>query len=93
MELTTPYEGECDTDSNFINVGSMVKFLSKEFDLKEQKDPELKIINATAFLLSNAITEIYALYTKNCNVPEEHRHLINMKNECATRYDEISMIA
>lgn len=71
-----------DTDSNFINTGVFYRYVINKFDYS-RKDDEMsyKIINTMAFVLTNVIKEAYWVYTGNCNVPEDFRPIIAMKNE------------
>lgn len=71
-----------DTDSNFLALYNHYKIIQTELNLDED-DEEIvfKIVSTISYLLSNVITEAYWLYTTNCNVPEDKRPIIAMKNE------------
>lgn len=71
-----------DTDSNFLALYNHYKIIQEELNLDEDNEEIVfKIVSTISYLLSNVITEAYWLYTKNCNVPEDKRPIIAMKNE------------
>ena len=59
----------------------MTEVLTPEDKLEDIKSLTYKIINTLAFIIGEVIAEGYADYTENCNVPEDKRPIINMKNE------------
>ena len=72
------------TDSNFINLEPYYEFVmanTKNNLDREDLDTTYKIINLISFILGKVIAESYWTFTTNCNVPEDKRPIINMKNE------------
>ena len=73
-----------DTDSNFLNLEPFYEFVmentSNELS-REDMNTTYKICNLISNILGRVITESYWTFTTNCNVPEEKRPIINMKNE------------
>lgn len=73
-----------DTDSNFLNIEPFYKFVqaNSKHEVRDEDDSmTFKIISVMAYFLSNVITKSFAKYTEQCNVPEDHRPIIAMKNE------------
>lgn len=73
-----------DTDSNFINLEPYYEFVmanTKNNLDREDLDTTYKIVNLISFILGKVIAESYWTFTTNCNVPEDKRTIINMKNE------------
>jgi len=79
-----------DTDSNMVNTEPWIDFLIEQsngiFD-KETIEAEniFKMVNILAFILGHMIGEVHERYGIECNVPEEKRSIINMKNEFLNR--------
>ena len=48
---------------------------------KTNKEDVYKMVNIIAYILGNMIGSVHARYTEECNVPEDKRPIINMKNE------------
>ena len=75
-----------DTDSNFLGLYRHYKIIKDELVLDEDNEEDtFKVISMLAYFLSKVIEKSFALYTANCNVPEDKRAIINMKNECVSR--------
>ena len=73
-----------DTDSNFLNLEPFYEFTVDHvsFEIKpEDWETTYKIVNIISAILGKVIAEAYWTFTTNCNVPEEKRPIINMKNE------------
>lgn len=77
-----------DTDSNMINLDPWVEFTrevivpeSEELSSRSYDNIRFIAINLLCTLLTDMINEVLQKYTKNVNVPKEHRWRINMKNE------------
>ena len=70
-----------DTDSNFLNLDPQFKHLVKKLNIKADEDTTFKLINTLTYFATSVIQEIFWKYTEDCNVPEEKRRIINMKNE------------
>lgn len=62
-------------------MGKYYDFLKNKLNFEETDTTMIKVINIQAAILANIIAESYAKYTKQCNVPEDQRWLISMKNE------------
>lgn len=72
------------TDSNFLNLEPYYNFVRDNASFKvEETDMELtyKIVNLISYILGRVVTEAYWTFTSNCNIPEDKRPIINMKNE------------
>jgi hypothetical protein len=73
-----------DTDSNFINVDPFVRFCRDELGAKTKEDVDrVSVVNVVIYLLARVIESTYATLTRNMNIPEDKRPIINMKNELA----------
>lgn len=73
-----------DTDSNFLNLEPYYNFVRDNVSFRvEEADMELtyKIINLISYILGRVVTAAYWTFTTNCNIPEEKRPIIKMKNE------------
>ena len=53
----------------------------KKLYSKENKEDIYKMVNIIAYILGNMIGCVHERYTAECNVPEDKRPIINMKNE------------
>ena len=79
-----------DTDSNMINTEPWIDFLvdnsnGKYNKLELESEDIFKMVNIIAYILGHMIGEVHERYTKDCNVPEDKRPIINMKNEFLMR--------
>jgi len=74
-----------DTDSNMVNIEPFLKFISKKSKNYRKENltetDTFKIVNIATFILTKLIGEVHERYTGECNVPEDKRPIINMKNE------------
>ena len=73
-----------DTDSNFLNLEPLYDFVVENASFEIDKNDwttAYKIISLFAYMLGKVIANAYATFTEHCNVPEEKRPIINMKNE------------
>lgn len=77
-----------DTDSNMITLDPWVEFVFENIvpesdDLQSRKYENVQFIsiNVMCTFLTTMIGEVLQKYTTISNIPEEHRHKINMKNE------------
>lgn len=73
-----------DTDSNFLNLEPFYEFTveNASFEIKpDDDDSTFKIVNIISYILGKVIEKAYWTFTGNCNVIEEKRPIINMKNE------------
>ena len=74
-----------DTDSAMLNIEPWIEFLTANNDVWDyesiSKDLVFKMVNVMAYILHNMIGLVHARYTADCNVPEDKRSIINMKNE------------
>ena len=77
-----------DTDSNMLNLHPWVTFVfevvAKDNEIILSKDYDqvrFGAINTMCFVLTELITEVLNKYTARCNILEEFRPMVNMKNE------------
>lgn len=72
-----------DTDSNFLMLDPFYKYFYNKYEGKLDKSDESRVatVNIATFFLSNVIREVYEKMTREMNVPEAKRPIINMKNE------------
>lgn len=76
-----------DTDSNFVHLDPWVQYVNTLIENdevlveKDQTQLWFATINMMCFYLTKMINEVLWKYTTECNVPEEYRSGINMKNE------------
>ena len=72
-----------DTDSNFLSLNRWVQFVETDIlnSMYMDNDTDYKSVNILGIYLSNAIAEIYDAFGRSVNVDDEHRPLLNMKNE------------
>lgn len=77
-----------DTDSNFLYLDPWVKFMYNnvirdDYRCEDKDEDTLKFIsvNTLAFVITNMMKEVLGNYTATSNIPEDHRHFINIKNE------------
>ena len=69
-----------DTDSTFIYLGNSVKVIQKIIN-DYTEETKLNICNLYIYIITEALTRTFWTFTGNCNIPEEFRPIINMKNE------------
>ena len=78
-----------DTDSNFINLGSLIDYIHSEIlpfrfhkmDKKEKKEQDMRLVNTLCALTSEMVAQTLHHYLGIIHVPEEDRKHILMKNE------------
>jgi len=73
-----------DTDSTFIFLDKYYQYFKKKFpDLITADNAEkcVTVIDSITYLLTYVINQTYLNLTESCNIPEEFRSRINMKNE------------
>ena len=74
-----------DTDSNILNCTPWVDFCFDNIMKSDYgRDTEQNVfiaVNSITYVLTSAVNDILLEYGKKSNVPKEHRHLYNMKNE------------
>lgn len=72
-----------DTDSNFLMLDPFYKYFYNKYEGKLDTTDESRVatVNIATFFLSNVIREVYEKMTREMNVPEDKRPIINMKNE------------
>ena len=70
-----------DTDSNFIYCNEQIEYIAKLLNKSDDEDVKFNILNLVIDLCQEVEKMAYATMTKNFNIPEEYRPIINMKNE------------
>ena len=70
-----------DTDSTFLYLNPLVKWQEQRFGQDLSGLKRLGCVSVATHLASHLVNRIFQVLTKNLNVPEERRGLINMKNE------------
>lgn len=71
-----------DTDSTFLNIDPIVEWYKKKIGKQElDKDTRIVVCNAMVFFITKFITLVFAELTKNLNVVESMRPIVNMKSE------------
>jgi hypothetical protein len=72
-----------DTDSNFLMLDPFYKYFLKQFpdSVDTSDDGKVSIVNIATFFLAKVIEKVYWNMTKELNVPQDKRPIINMKNE------------
>jgi len=72
----------CDTDSNFLYLGPWMEWLGQSYNLAEATPEErLTALNVMVYLLRLLNDEVMWTLTKNLQIPEDKRRLINFKSE------------
>jgi hypothetical protein len=69
-----------DTDSTFCYLGSVINRIQTEI-VMGHPDSTIVFVNMLIGILSDALDRILRVFTVNCNVPEEYRSIMNLKNE------------
>lgn len=83
-----------DTDSNILNLDPWVRFI-KEIILHTDtltNEEENISVNILAYIITNMVNELLNKYCMQCNVDEEHRSGISMKNELYIKKLLLSMV-
>ena len=71
-----------DTDSNFLGLDPWMNYLGEAYDLSEATEDELLTgLNVMVYLLRLVNDHYMALLTKNLQIQEDKRYLINFKSE------------
>lgn len=76
-----------DTDSNFLNIKPFVDYVQKNIKGYEtlNSDSIYKSVNIMANILTRYIDLVHQKYTSDCNVPDDKKYIVNMKNELLLR--------
>ncbi len=69
-----------DTDSTFCYLGKTIGDIQKNI-VPGHPDSTIVFVNMMIGILSDALDRILKVFTANCNVPEEYRPIMNLKNE------------
>lgn len=75
-----------DTDSNILSLDSLVNFIfdniirGRTFG-RSSRNNEFIMVNMITYILTEAVTKVLLYFEETCNVCEEYRSKINMKNE------------
>ena len=70
-----------DTDSNFVNMDPWYKFIDERYDIDENRETMISVSNIGIYYLTHFIDKALNRFTENCNLKEDKRPIINMKNE------------
>ena len=69
-----------DTDSTFAYLGRLVNH-AKQLTNVTDKEKEQNILNFYIQVLTSSLKDIFSIFTRNVQIPEEFRSIIEMKNE------------
>ena len=72
-----------DTDSTFLNIDPVVEWYERELNGGERLDKigRIAVCNVMVYAITKFVEKIFWQLTKNMNIPEDRRKLINMKSE------------
>jgi len=71
----------CDTDSNFLYLDPIYKFLINRYELEDNNETLLKVLNKLIEISQKYISMVFNNLARNMNVLSEYRSRIEMKSE------------